>query len=703
MKKFLISVLFLSGMILSGFSQNAGKSAAVANRTTAVRFLKLAENCLVGNDFQSALNNSRLGISYDESISDLYYLEAAAGFKLGETKAAVLLLLERAFELNNWLEYTKNGARILYADLLSDTGRYEESLKILDDDPFIYSADAEVIRVKNYYCMGTDDSVGIARNKVNGARRVYPADERFMKGFFYFESAYLFDAETKGRNYIIPEIVQVIADSYIQHLPDYSGKTAELELLASFFAAGEKRVRLVKAIDAKQQSVQPVLAIAGLKAGIYSQQQAVDLFFETTGNEINLKILKYLVSLISEEDVKYNFSERLTNIDCTLLVDRNFDLQNELNVKYKFGRPYSFTLDANNDGIIEVAGKCDLGAPEVLTFADNLEIDYYEYPEVSFIYSNKGKKDQVIFEFLKGNYKFAPMAYEIQSEIAKKLSVDFVVPDFPAGIVFSDNDEILQKCSKMELPVKERENGRVLYSMFEGQPVSADFYDDGKLYGTCNFRNSVPFVRYVDYDNDDTLETQEIFDIAPDDYENTENSELIAKIFSPIVGEQKLYLKKIQIDRNQNTFFDFTEEYCTNGDVISVWDNDDDGIPDCKVTVFAKLSDEPQKKEIVYFNLATGEPELSMTSLDGVPVKLLNGKGEEIIIFAGEYNDIYWIESNGGAVLENQVFEKIKNDLNSKIVQGQGFIVQCEEARVYVVEVGTTLFFRVIPEQVQVE
>ena len=119
MKKSFV-IVFVSLMI--SFAAIAQNSAEAANKNTALRCLKLAENCLVGNDWQNALNQAELGLSYDDSISDLYYIKAASSLNLGGTKADALRLLASAFERASWAGYTKNGARLFLADLLSDTG-----------------------------------------------------------------------------------------------------------------------------------------------------------------------------------------------------------------------------------------------------------------------------------------------------------------------------------------------------------------------------------------------------------------------------------------------------------------------------------------------------------------------------------------------------------------------------------------------------
>ena len=150
MKKYLVLIILLLSTVMGGMaSVFAQGSALSANRNTALRCLKLAENCLLAKDWSNALKQADLGLTYDDSISDLIYVKAAAQINQDKTKAYVLNLISQAFDKNNWLGYNKNRARILYADLLSDTGLYSRSVSVLDSNPLIYSADAEFIRIKN--------------------------------------------------------------------------------------------------------------------------------------------------------------------------------------------------------------------------------------------------------------------------------------------------------------------------------------------------------------------------------------------------------------------------------------------------------------------------------------------------------------------------------------------------------------------------
>lgn len=698
MKKFLVLVffaLFAGGM---SFSQN---SASVANRTTAIRCLKLAESCLTGNDFESAKSQAELGLSYDDSISDLFYIKAAACVNLGYKKAEIIQSLDTAFEKNNWVDYTTTGARILYADLLSDRGDYEKSLKILDDDPFIYSADAEFVRIKNYYRMGSQASISQARNKTNAARRIYASDYRFMQCFFYFEVLYLLDAEIHKREYVMPDIVRTIAASYLLHLPDYSGKNQELELMASFFAEGDEKDRLIRAIDAKDMSIQPLLAIAGLRQGLYTDKQAFDLFFQTSQNKIQLILLQCLCSLIKDEEVRYEFSEKMTNFEGIVTADLDFDLQDELTLEYKKGRPSSFEYSFHNDGIVDLRAECDLGSPKLVKLGSFAEISYYDFPEVSLIYENRGSRDEISFEFLRKSFDYK--IFEMKAdEVLASLNLDFYIPLLPEEIKIPSAEEIRHYCNQMKFHIDERDNASLVYTMFEGQPVEASFYEGDKLYASCSFTDQLPFVRLCDYDGDRFFETEEFFNLYTNDGSkiSAHNKDMVSKVFSDFAGKQNLFLNKVCIDRNGNKAVEFSEEYTEDGDTITIWDNNDDGIADCMLIKYYKKENEPERELTVYYD-SKGNEKISMLCLDQIPVKIMENKTRELIVYAGEYDEVFWIEEKGSKELESELLNKLGQEVGHDLIQGRSLMFELGGIRVSVIEVGSKLFFRIVPDELE--
>ena len=687
MKKLVVILLSL-GITFTAIAQN---SASSANKNTALRCLKLAESCLVGNDWQNALNQAELGLSYDDSISDLYYIKAAASLNLGGTKADALRLLSSAFERAAWAGYTKNGARIFLADLLSDTGFYEESLSALDNEPFIYSADAEFIRIKNYYRMGTEDSLSRARQRLNSIRRVYPADQRFPKIFFMFESQFMSEAERDGLKYQIPELVSTIAASYIAKLPDYSDRNQELELMAASFARGEEKLRLIKAIDAKNKSLSALLAIAALRAGIYTDAEAFDMFFGASGSEVYLDLLETFIALLKDEEVIEQAAKTLASFTGTLYIDENMDLQYEFVVQYENGRPLYIKYDGNNDGEIELYSSCDFGAP-VLVYFNSSRIQFYydTFPRISKVsYSDTN----LVFNFLHDDFVFSPFDF-VTDNVFARTGAEFYIPNISNEIAIPLPQELIEKASSFELPVTERDNARIVYTLSGGNIVFAEFYEGDKRYAYSDFTKEGSIFRFVDYDNDGNFETVEQFSEIPyaqEGLRSDENERIVSSVFNFIDGRQDIYLRKIQIDRNANTFCEFSEEYLEYGGKVTVWDNDDNGLPDCQYIRYPQKEGESLLEDTLYFD-SNGLQIISLTIADGVPVKM-NIQGSEVMVYAGTAAGLYWIDNKGTEDEETAVLNYVAKGFE----QGAIDILNFEEERISVIKVGSSYYCRKVP------
>ena len=687
MKKLCFVFLF----VFTAAFLSAQASSGAANKNTALRCLKLAENCLVGGDWQNALSQAELGLSYDDSISDLYYIKAASDLHLGGTRADALRLISKAFQKDSWAGYTKNGARIFIADLLSDTGLPEESLSILDAEPFLYSADAEFIRIKNYYRIGSKESLSNARARLNSDRRVYPSDSRFPEIFFLFESMFLNEAEHNGVRYDIPEIVKNIAASYIASLPDYSDKNPEMELLAANFARKEEKLRLIKAIEAKNKNLNALLAVTALRAGIYTDSEAFDMFFEAIDSEVSLDMLETFVALLKEPEVINKTAELLADFTGTIYIDENMDLQYELTVNYEKGRPQYIKYDGNNDGEIELYSSCDFGAPIFAYFnTGRVQFFYDAFPRVSkILYADSN----LTFNFIHDDMTFSPFDF-VTDNVFARAGTDFYLPYISGDFSIPLPQELLNRASSFELPISEREEARIVYTLSGGKLVFADFYEGSEKYAYCDFTKESSYVRYVDYDNDGKFETTEIYSIIPEDQNglhSTENSRIITSVFNFIDTEADLYLRKVQIDRNANTFCEFSEEYLEYNGKITIWDNDDNGLPDCQYIRYPQKTGEPLKEETLYYN-SNGLQTLSLITSDGVPLKM-NSEGSEVIVYAGETEHVYWIEQQGSVVQEKAALESVSSDFE----QGAISIIDYEDSRISIIKVGENIYCRLVP------
>lgn len=679
MKKFAgLILIFISSFVL--YAQN---SSTAANYRTAQRCLQLSEKYILNGDFKGALNQADMGIAYDDSISDLFYVKAVSQSHLEYKRCDILDTISAAFLRNNWINYNETNARILYADLLSETGRYGESLAIIDGSPMIYSSDAEFIRIKNYYRLGTEDDIYQARKRFSSVRKVYPSDERFPAIFFLFEKMFMLEAENKGAEYKIEPIVQSNADAYIAKIPDYSKADIEMEIAALMFAYGEQQERLIKAVGEKSMDSQ-MFALVALKKGIISEDRAYNLFFENH-SEFNLREVINFITLLKDEEVRNLVRDYLNAFTGTLKIDGDMDLNPELIVKYERGRPSYISYDANNDQVNELYSVCDFGVPQSLNFtSSHIDLFYESYPAVKKIVNNN---NQMVFYFLDDDYKYTP--FNIQSDPDIYLyGIEFFIPYVNNGSVFYDQNKILQYASSVEIPVQERVGAKAVYSYFGGHPVFVNFMERNYNYAYCSMEGGLPYKRYVDYDRDGSFETIETYDLS---YSEMVDSDAI---FGDIPDCKHLILKKLQIDRNSDTNYEYQEEYLDEFGIISSWDNNSDGIWDYQYIRYPDSygEDGTVVEESVFYE-ESGIAYVTVKDINSVPVSL-KYYNTEMQVVKGYADGYYWLETAPSKEIEDEIINQIK----TKLVNGVVTLFTAADNRFSVIKIDSKIFCHQLPE-----
>lgn len=686
MKKFFCIILSLTCLNL--FGQEL--SVLAANRKTAQRCLQLAEKYILTGDYQAAYNQAEMGLSYDETISDLVYIKATSQNHLNVKRAVILENAKKAIELDNWINNNKNNARMLYADMLCETCDSAQALNVLNQAPVIYAADAEFIRIKALYRIGTSDSIKEARLKIDTARRIYPKDERFPYLFFMFETLFYKDAMMKGLEYNVPANVQKIALDYIVKLPDYTTHRIEMEIMASFFTPGEFYPRLLKATGEKTNQ-HSLYATAALKAGVMSEEKAFNLFFDNLGESVKLIDLEAFASLIQDPDLKENLKHHIDSFEGTLLIDENLDLIDELKVEYVRGRPAYIHYDANNDEEKEIYAACDFGTPLMLNFAAENMVLYYDiYPYVEKIEDNANK---AFYSFVGTDFYYTPFEMTID-KVFTDLGLEFYIPYVNEEYTSPEYSYMLLNCSQFVVEVEERPGATANYSLIAGRPHSINFYDEEKqLYAWTVVQEGFPFVRYVDYDNDEILETTEYF--AADEeqkFQTAADVEIVKKIFGVNYFGQDFYLQKIRIDRDNDGIAEFSEEYLENQGKISSWDNDGNGIWDYEFIRYPQKENEPLVEETIFYN-SNGMEYVSVTDINSSPVKVTVNKEAKKVI-EGAFKNTYWIAQKEDSAVENAILAQSEGKLGI----GAVMLVDLKTyGRFSVIKIGKNIFIRKLP------
>ena len=688
MKKTALAAVFVS-IVFINFSASLfadDKALAAANRKTAVRFLKLAEDYFAESAWDAALAQAKMGLAYDDTVADLYYIEAAALEKLKHPRAEILPLAEKALTGGVWTGYNRDGARLLYADLLCDTGSYEKAVGVLDEPSFIFSADAEYVRVKAYYRMRSADAIDKARNKVNGARKIYSNDMRFPLLFFRCEYA------MRGGD--VPLIVQSIADSLIARMSRLNRTDAELEIYACLFASGDAQKRMLQAFAAAGKR-HPLYARAALAAGLISQEEALSYFFDFADKTISLRDLSDFASVLTEENAKRIFAEHIASYGGVLTVDTDGDLEANLTVRYERGRPVSISYDKNSDGVDEWSALCDFGAPVSLSMR-NCKIEYGNYPSVLKVeFADQALQNHTSsFDFADGAFLWSPFSMDVLREFKDDFGTDFFVPVVKNDASLPDTASLLLAASKYEVPSTEREGANIVFNVLDGKVQTADYYAGGKAYARAVFENGFPKTRSVDHDGDGVFETVEVFGSDPENAMHLSSEERL-RVSKNILGSSKdegVYIKAIQIDRDGDASADFIEEYAADGAKTVSWDTDGDGLWDVRYERLGQKAGEALV-ETASFYLFPERRLVVVKSENGVPVKVVSGD-IDYKVRKGKHASLYWIGEAGTAEDE----ARAASVLASVSEEGKVTPVQGASRLMLAVRIGDVTYAAIVPD-----
>ncbi len=713
MKKIFKTLIFASLFLTAGlsFAQSAAKdldySAQKANRQTALRYLRLAKNYAIQSDWKKALAAATAGNNYDATVADLWYLMALSQYNEGATRKAVLPVLKNSLSGAEWVDYNKSSARIFYADLLCSTGKPREALDILDQRPYIYSADADYVRIKSCYALGDAASVQSAREKVDVSRRIYPADERFPNLFFAYEYKIMYQKnyETGTFDYMpLDSTARKTADYFITRVPEYNKQNPELEVYAAIFAEGEQRTRLLKAFDARGFK-SPLFAAAALEDGVFTESQAFDYFLDFMDKGVDLFDLERFASSLKTDEGKQRMFDYLNAYSGVLYIDTNRTLERNVTISYNRGRPERIVYDADNDGGEDWSAELDFGVPRSAHFEDKkIDVYYGTYPSpVRIVFEEvPGEEGMTIFNLADETVDAEIFTVKADEFLAAAgFRKDFYIVDETSlwsGKTLFDVDRLILSISSMEKPSKERDGALIKFSMLNGEPYAADYLVDGKLYARAQFTK--PLTRSVDKDGDMIFETTEI-------YAENDGSVVVSKedadaasqnIWGSPVPNPLIYLKAIHIDRNGDTLPDFSEEYMTLGGRRAAWDSDYDGNWNVRYTLYPQEAGKPVV-ELTEFFVQGAERKVP------VSIKLSDGEPQEIKVDSvnvpvtkGRQDCFYWVDGEGSESQELNVIGFMKG-------VEQGVVSQFDSGDCFLqaVLIGQNIFARAVKKSDEVK
>lgn len=709
---FIASVFLCSALLYSAPAEN---SASVANRRTAIRYLQLSKQYASEKSWDAADSNAKLGLAYDDKIADLWYLRAVSQRNSGGKKSAILPLVEKAMTEGEWVDYNRDSARILYADLLCSVRKFDQAFSVLDSSPFIYSADAEYIRARSYYSLGGADNYSKARSKIDAARRVYPTDVRFAQLFYKYE--YMIFRQSKAKTasgtVVLDEKAQKLSDAFIAGMPVYKNVDPDTEVLAALFCSdSNKRVRMLKSFAAKNHR-SPLFAVIALENGLLKEQAAMDYLYGIADQMIPFSIIEDFIPLLKDSENKREFGEYLNAYNGVLLFDTDSDLIDNMSVVYNRGRPQKIFYDENQDDEEEWVAECDFGVPVVLNLAENaMDIFYTDWPFISKVeYKMEGPSSDdsdgsqsraLTFNLIAETLRWTPFRVNSDSSVKENLGVDFFKPVLSDEKEIISGEELLKAALNYEMPSKERENSVIKVSLLNGEAQIATYSESDKVYAVAQFENGIPVLRTVDADGDGMFETTEMYGFSRSMSQNyisvNDEMQIMTNLFGSPAHGTGFYVKKIQIDRNGDTVPDFIEEYTEGKGKISSWDLDSDGNWDVRYVRLPETSDRKIIEE-ASFHQPLSNSLVTVVSENGIPVSVKAGN-QILEVKKGNTQNFYWIEDETHRYGTSSDEEKIREKINLIADQGVSTIVENENERFLAVRIEKMIFAERMPRHI---
>ncbi len=687
-KKCFIFVLLCSH-VFSAFLY--AQSAQSANRKTAVRYLKLCEQYASQKNWQAADSNAEIGLAYDDSISDLWYIRSVSKTMTGVPKYQIIPFIQKALTFGQWVDYNKESARVLYADILCSVREFDQALTVLNQEPFIYSADAEYIRAKSLYNLGTVQALDQARDKIDAARRIYPDDQRFAELFFRYEYALGGRSEKNAKT----------ADSFINSVSLYKKPSADLEIYAAIFAEGERKIRMLKSFNARGLK-SPLYAVAALEeeTGLLTEEKALDYFYSFADKSVDFSLLLKFSQALKDKECRREFGEYLNQYSGIIYKDTDGDLTYNLKVEYMRGRPQKISYDSTQDDLDDWTCECDFGVPVVLHLTQGaVDAEYGEWPYVSRV-SYRGEEPsstKLSLSLVAEELAWSPFLITADETVKNALGIDFFVPVIPEKTPEISDAQLIKVCSFYTMPSKERKNAYIKVSVLDGKAQIARYYTGETMYAQTQFEKGLPVLRTVDMDGDGLFETTETYGFDPENAGEyiTKNDEvqIMVNLFGTGDSGTGFYVKMIQIDRNGDTIPDFTEEYSRGLGKISSWDLDNDGNWDVQYIKSPVSADgvlvetaryyEPLKKSLV-----------TVTTKNGIPSSVTENDVQRAVVKAAKH-ELYWIGEAGSS----EDAQKILKSVNHNSEQGVCIIVENKGRRMLAVRIGKYIFGQLLPNE----
>ena len=691
-----VFVLILALFQLSIYAQNNADyeddnsyiSADVVLRQTAIRCAINAKNFLEDGNFSSALESSKKGLSYDDSVSDLWYTRALSEKALFVAKTSeqvtqrsqkyeICEFAKNAFELNDWVSFSSEQGKILYAQCLVDINEPEKACEILKNS---FSSDVEYIRCQAYYAM---KDFARARSIISTASKVFPEDERFPYLFFrteFFASAF---KDEKPDNATLE-----ISQRFLKKIQKYQTKEPDILFYASFFADSKsnngslsEKDRLLRQYFSEKKIV-PEAIYVGIKEGLLTQNQSYNYFIKFCALPMNVNIFEKTLSCFTDKEIISSLEKYLSSFSGILYSDFNENFYAELYVQYKSGRPFSVFADCDENSKDDFVVSCNFGFPIACTvYENNIEIEFDAYPNIKKTIIDS----DVSFSFIDGEVSWQPLELT-EKEVYDKFSFYFVTLSHKEMPNFSPSEYLSLLQKSYEVVAVGYDDGRKekIFTIRDEVPVEIVYRRNGLIYAKAFFVDGILTERWLDMDFNEEYEACEFYKYDEKNYrmylDDFVSDGLYFELFGTIKAKKGLYIYKMGYDYDADGLFDCVDEFLTDGSKITWYEGYNE------TSSYEKHLKNGVKYET--FTLNYENEKIAIDAIDEKPIRIRDNLEEKNISY-DEENGVYFIGELPPSEICSSVAEKIKEFPGNNFFRA---LIQYQNVNIMILRLGGRVF-----------
>jgi tetratricopeptide (TPR) repeat protein len=515
--KTVLSFLFLAVLLCAAEAQTPVPEPAAGDPAIAARYLAWAEEELAAGRVTQALAGLERGADYASVSADLLYLLAKTRKAASRPARTVLDACRAARENGRWSRYGDDLCRLLEAEVLIETRRYDEALALLETGesgraPLFSSSQpsgtrgalepaarrlsgpgALALRLRCRKGLGHDREFILLMKE---AMDTYPRDPRFLRLLFAFCRNH-----PPGSAALTRELVSLA----LGRLPFIVQDDPELSYLAAPYLADRlEAARFVAGYRALGNPNPASLPLA-LEQGLLDDEQAVTELFAAPPRSGEISLDRGLVldvwNQLRAEEGRELMRRYLLGLSGVIKEDSDQDGVFEAFVEYRDGMPAEYRYDADQDGLNEWEIQFSAGLPSQGGFRSGGEdrkalIRWERYPAVLFT-----DLEGIRYIPRPSGFFFTPLQFQ------ELVSGGPLYPDRGAFDALITERSLLSFSVMTERPSAEFPGG-IVRTQYVEEGISAEStWLNGKLVAEREFQLGWPVMERADLDNDGRMET----------------------------------------------------------------------------------------------------------------------------------------------------------------------------------------------------